>query len=472
MKLKIHIIILIMLLAVTMPLYSEYVFLKDGSIIEGVITSDAAGSVTIRDKDKKIRQIPRTNIMRILYTELYMGKVYVQKIDGKNVICYMVDEDRESYTFRKELFNPEEFKLRRDQVLFMARGNPTGLEGEAEFDRASLKWFPPYNPVKKYRIYIKGPEDKAYRVADETGSKSITIKELKSNTKYLIYVTALDSSGDESVPSNELTLMTKNLAPDKPVITGVDPLPAGGYRISWNPSSDPDGKLAGYRLYRKKNEKTELITELKKNEYILPKNEDIDIVYLTSVDDLKAESVIVKVNDKYPAVMGISINPAYLYPLGKLKDMADYGYGAVIKYEASNYLFAGLELSAEAGFFYLPGVSNFPEAESKINSLMFVPVMFSAGYGFHITDNFTIAPVIAAGGVFLRYDYTYFDIPTSKKTGVSKNQINPAVGGGILIRYLITDTVYVNLSLDYRMFFEQDGNFSFIIASAGAGVRF
>ena len=472
MKLKKIIITMLLSLIFSMPLYSEYVFLKDGAIIEGVITSDAAGSVTIRDKDKKIRQIPRTNIMRILYTELYMGKVYVQKIDGKNVICYMVDEDRESYTFRKELFNPEEFKLRRDQVLFMARGNPTGLEGEAEYDRASLKWFPPYNPVKKYRIYIKGPEDKAHRVADETGSKSITIKDLKSNTKYLIYVTAIDSSGDESVPSNELTLMTKNLAPDKPVITGVDPLPAGGYRISWNPSSDPDGKLAGYRLYRKKNEKTELITELKKNEYILPKNEDIDIVYLAAVDDMKAESVKAKVYDTYPPVMGISINPAYLYPLGRLKDMADYGYGAVIKYEASNYLFTGLELSAEIGFFYLPGVSNFPEADNKINSLMFVPIMFSTGYGLHITDNFTIIPVISAGGLFLRYDYNYFDIPTSKKTGIAKNQVNPALGGGLLIRYSINDDYYINLSADYRMFFEKDGNFSFITASAGAGMRF
>ncbi|HPR37236.1 MAG TPA: fibronectin type III domain-containing protein, partial [Spirochaetota bacterium] len=172
-------------------LNAETVFLKDGSIIEGRIISDSAGTVAVKDKDNKTRTVQRVNIMRILYTDLYMGKVYVQKTDGKNIIAYMVDEDRDTYTFRRELFNPEELKLRRDQVLFMARGNPSGLEGEPDTDHVFLKWFPPYNQVKKYKIYIKGPGDKSFSVADETGSKSITLKKLKSNTKYQLYVTAI-----------------------------------------------------------------------------------------------------------------------------------------------------------------------------------------------------------------------------------------------------------------------------------------
>jgi len=472
MHLKNILLPLIIGIFICIPLSAEYVFLKDGSIVEGTITSDSASSVTVRTKDNKTRQIPRGSIMRLLYTELYMGKVYVQKTDGKNVVCYMVDEDRESYTFRKELYNPEEFKLRRDQVLFMARGNPSGLEGEVDTDSAELKWFPPYNPVKKYRVYIKGPGDKAYRVADETGSKSLTIKKLKSNTKYFLYVTALDSSGDESLPSNELTLVTKNLPPDKPVITGVETLPAGGYRISWNTSSDPDGKLAGYRLYRKSNGKTELIAEIKKNEYTLSKNENINNIYLTAIDDLKAESPVVKVYNRYTPAMGISISPAYLYPMGKLKDMADYGAGAVIKYELSNYIFSKLELSGEMGFFYLPGKGSFLESESEINSLMFLPVMFTAGYAFYLTDNLAIIPEISAGGIFIRYDYSYFDIPSSKVTNIAENEINPAAGGGVLIRYTITDKYYVNFSADYRVFFEKDNSFSFVTASAGAGMRF
>ena len=85
------------------PLAAEAVFLKDGSIVEGTIISDGAGSVTIRTEDRKTRQIQRASIMRILYTELKLGKIYVQKRDGKGIVAHLVDEDRESYTFRGSL---------------------------------------------------------------------------------------------------------------------------------------------------------------------------------------------------------------------------------------------------------------------------------------------------------------------------------------------------------------------------------
>jgi hypothetical protein len=455
-----------------MPLSAEYVFLKDGAIVEGTITSDAAGTVTVRTKENKSRSIPRSNIMRILYTELYMGKVYVQKTDGKNVICYMVDEDRESYTFRKELYNPEEFKLRRDQVLFMARGNPTGLEGEAGTDRVDLKWFPPYNPVKRYRIYIKGPGEKAYKLADETGSKNITLKGLKSNTKYFIYVTALDSAGDESLPSNELVITTKNLPPSKPEILSIDKLPAGGYRITWKESSDFDGKLAGYKVYKKLDREISVIGETKKTEFVLLKNEKFDGVFISAVDDLKAESDLSTVYTEYRPEIGISVNPAFLYPLGKLKDMADYGYGAEFKLELLNYFLPKLELSADTSLFYLPGKGDFYESESKVISLMFAPVMLSAGYAFYLLENFAVIPNVSAGAIYVQYDYSYFDIPDSKEKNVSDYEIDPALGAGILFRYLVTDSVYVNLSADYRIFFEESGSFSYCTAAVGAGFRF
>jgi hypothetical protein len=247
-------------------LSAETIFLKDGNIVEGAVIGDAADAVTVRKKDKKTQIIPRNNILRILYTELYMGKVYVQKIDGKGIICYVVDEDKDSYTFRNDLFKPEEFKLRRDQVLFMARGNPTGLEGEADYFRINLTWFAPYNIVKKYRIYIKEPDANDFRLADESGKKSTTLKDLKSNTRYTLYVTAIDDSGDESLPSNQLTLTTKNLPPNEPEINPLQQLPSGDIKISWKESVDPDGKLVGYRVYRKLAGKTEQLAEVKKNE--------------------------------------------------------------------------------------------------------------------------------------------------------------------------------------------------------------
>ena len=343
----------------TETLQAETVFLKDGGIIEGRIVSDAAGSVIVRDRDNKSHSIPRGRIMRILYTELYMGKVYVQKTDGKGIIAYMVDEDRESYTFRKELFSPEEFKLRRDQVLFMARGNPSGLQGEADTDRVELKWFPPYNQVKRYKIYIKENREKKFRLADDTGSKSITLKGLKSNTKYIFYISAIDSAGDESLPSNQLAITTKNVGPSEPEIIPAEKLAGGGYRITWKESTDPDGRLAGYRVYKKLGGKKIVIAETGKREYTLSKNEKYDYIYVAAFDDLKAESGHSFVYLGRKPFIGLSLSPAYLFASGDLKDFADYGYGATVKANMTDYYFYGLELSAALSFFYLPGKGGF-----------------------------------------------------------------------------------------------------------------
>ncbi len=457
-----------------LPLFSEYVFLKDGAILDGAIASDSAESVTLRLKDNKVRVIPRNTIMRILYTELYMGKVYVQKTDGKNVICYMVDEDRETYTFRKELFNPEEFSIKRDQVLFMARGNPTGLEvdGEVEIDRVALKWNPPYNPVKKYRINIKKSSDKLFKPAGETGSKSITLKDLKSNTKYQINVTAIDDAGDESLPSNELTITTKNVAPDKPLIESVEKLPAGGYKIRWKESIDSDGRIAGYRVYRKADGKMNQIIETKKLEYAIPSNEKIEGIYISTFDDLKAESDLSRVYLEKGSINGISISPAYLYPMGKLSDMSNFGFGVTFKSEFSNYLFSNLELSAELSVFYLPGKSGFIESESKVNFLLFVPVMATVGYAFYPISDLAVIPVVSAGGLYLQYDYNYFDIPSSKKKNISKGEVDPIVGAGLNLRYSLTKDYYLTMAVDYRMFFEEKNSYSYLTAAIGAGMRF
>jgi hypothetical protein len=96
----------------------------------------------------------------------------------ERIVAHLEDEDRESYTFRKDLFSPEEFTLKRNEVLFMAEKNPSGLQpdGEIGTDRVSLKWLPPYDPVKKYKLFIKKKQSDKYEPADTTGSTSATDK--------------------------------------------------------------------------------------------------------------------------------------------------------------------------------------------------------------------------------------------------------------------------------------------------------
>ncbi len=237
-----------------MPASGEYIFLRDGQIIEGTIVSESAKTVSLKKKDDKKETYQRENIMRILYTELYMGKVYVQKIDGKGVTGFMVDEDRLTYTFRRELNDPAEFTIPRDKVLFIARRNPAGLEGEAETDRIRLKWMPPYNQVKTYRLYIKGPGDTEFRKAAETSRKEYRLEDLKSNTRYSLHVTAVATEGDESLPSNEIVLTTKNIPPNTPRIFPFHRTRASDdtfttAKIQWAPATDPDGTVEKYRVY-------------------------------------------------------------------------------------------------------------------------------------------------------------------------------------------------------------------------------
>jgi len=118
--------------ASVMPLHAEFIFLKDGSIIDGQIIKDAPASITVRDKEKKVKTIPRNNIMRILYTELKMGKVYIQKRDGESIVAFIVDEDRNTYTIRTNLYKPVEIILKRSDILFIAEKNPSGLKVDGD----------------------------------------------------------------------------------------------------------------------------------------------------------------------------------------------------------------------------------------------------------------------------------------------------------------------------------------------------
>ena len=118
--------------ASVMPLHAEFIFLKDGSIIDGQIIKDAPASITVRDKEKKVKTIPRNNIMRILYTELKMGKVYIQKRDGESIVAFIVDEDRNTYTIRTNRYKPLEIILKRIDILFIAEKNPSGLKVDGD----------------------------------------------------------------------------------------------------------------------------------------------------------------------------------------------------------------------------------------------------------------------------------------------------------------------------------------------------
>lgn len=463
----------VLLFAVSeLPLKAEAVFLKDGSIVDGTIESDSAAAVTVRLSDKKRKQILRKDIMRILYTELKMSKIYIQKRDGEGLVAYMVDEDRVSYTFRKELYNPAEFVLNRSDVLFISEKNPSGLkvDGEIETDRVSLKWLPPYDDVKKYNIYMTKNKSGKYEVIDSTKDKTITLKNLTSNTTYYILVTSVDISDYESSPSNELKITTKNISPDKPEITSYGDINADERKIIWKASNDPDGKVEKYKIYGTKDDKREMIAEIKKPEYILKKALEYKRVEITAVDNNGSESDSSDVKLLKNTVIGFY--PGVIIPLGKLGEMYNIGYGGMLTLSEKNLYFRNFEAGVSAGFYYAEEKNLLKDGKSNYDTFMMAPLLINAAYRFEFWDNYSVTPSFSFGFTYINMKYINLNTMTYAPEENTDDIIDPTIKCGLGLGYSITETISVSLTGEYGMFVEESGPISFVIAGLGIEYRF
>jgi len=177
---------------------AEYVFKTDGSIIKGAIVSDSAAALTVKDAAGAVIRIDRKEILRIIYTDLYMGKVYARLTTGEVVEGYQIDEDRDNYIFRKDINKPDEFPIPRKKVMFIARTNPTDLNGAATTESITLTWSPPFKPASRYRIYIRDVinKEEKFKAAGETDDLVFKLKDLQKSWSYELYATAVSENGD------------------------------------------------------------------------------------------------------------------------------------------------------------------------------------------------------------------------------------------------------------------------------------
>ncbi len=97
-------------------LNAESVFLKDGSIIDGKISADTDRGITIKLADGKQKEIARKDVLRTLYHENFRDKRYIYRMDGSVVEAYVVDEDKDSYTYRLILAAADEVKISKNDV--------------------------------------------------------------------------------------------------------------------------------------------------------------------------------------------------------------------------------------------------------------------------------------------------------------------------------------------------------------------
>lgn len=451
---------------------AEYIFLKTGKILRGIIVTDRPGIIVARIAGKR-QMIRRDGIIRILYTDLKMEKVYIRKRDGTRILAYIIDEDRESYVCRTKLYSPEEFRIRRSDVLFVAEKNPSGLAGEAGMTDAELTWFPPYEMVKNYNIYAKRLREEKYKKIASTTDEHMTVKDLKSNTEYSFIVKSVDSDDGESLPSNELKLVTKNIPPLPPGNTWVKEDGRGNYEITWSKGADPDGTVKEYKLYRVLYSKTSLLASTAKRIYRIEQDVGYDRIYIKSLDNLESESEsAARVYLPLRPEIHATVLPAYLFPFGNLKDAAMQGYGGTLRGGVSNYFFTGLDLGIEVSYFYFPGRGDISEIpENGITDIVLVPVQFFAGYSFYPFRAFRVSPAVYAGECYVRERHSSFDILTSSEKRITTDGFEPLFGVGLTVRRDISLWFFA-LSAGYRFIAEKSGGISYLSLSPSVGIRF
>ncbi len=421
----------------SLPAWSELVFLKNGKILGGKILLKTEDFIKIRLENGKSKKIDQNAILRILQNNLYLGKLWVKKLDGTTISCYLVDESQKYYTFRKNLFEPREFTLARNEILSMLRSNPTGLQGKVGIDQVSLTWFSPPISVEEYRVYIRQRNrgDEKFKEIDSTDDKGLIVDDLKSSTKYEIYVTAIDQEGYESLPSNILKIKTKNMPPSAPDLNKVQVLPGGRLLLSWARSTDEDGRVVKYVIFRKIKGKIRQIKTTASTRYVIPKSLKYDKLYVAAVDNMKGQSEKSRVWFPGEKSMYAGVGLTCVFPVGKFSDFTSPGYGVVFHLGVSNFLLKPLYLSLESGCVVMGKKKELAMEGNRIHKALLMPFLVNVGYSFHPAGGFSISPRLSLGGAFFYEKYEYLEESEELNNKVEDTFLDPLFGLGVNVKF-------------------------------------
>jgi hypothetical protein len=123
-------------------LYAESVFLKDGSIVEGKIAKETDVEIQITLKTKEQRSLPRRDVLRTVYHDEYRQLRYIHLLNGDVLEGYIVDEDRESYTYRKDLASNKENRVAKAKIDFVSKNRVAARAGKDGAEKREAKAAP------------------------------------------------------------------------------------------------------------------------------------------------------------------------------------------------------------------------------------------------------------------------------------------------------------------------------------------
>jgi hypothetical protein len=454
-----------LIVLVSVQANAEIIFKKDGSIINGKVAVDGATSLTVVTSDGKSQTIPRNQIMRVLYTKIYLGKVYIRLTNGTTQEGYVVDEDQENYFVRKELNKIDEIKVQRSKVMFIARTNPTDLVGIAEKTRVKLKWSAPYIPGKNYRVYAKQVKEKDFILADEVSSESCNVTGLRSNSRYMLYVTSVDNAGVESLPSDVIEVMTLNNPPSK---TGSikKEVKAGSSQgrsllnLEWEPAVDTDGEVVEYKVFTISNDDVLQDAGTTKNSQFVLKDievEKIKKIVLRAVDNMGDVS---EKSYYLTKPVSVTLKPQFSYPIGKMGDLFGVGYGAASGIYLSNLLFDDTLIGFEAGFL------RFSNKNENIDYMNMFTSTALGGYRYYFTGRFSTSAMLGFGFVYMSTPYQ-----NAAYQKVIMSGWEPVITGSLSAEYILFEKVNASFSVGYSSIYEKNGLKGFVNATIGAGYR-
>jgi hypothetical protein len=458
-------------------LLAEFIFKKDGSIIRGSIVKDYPGSISVKKNDGVIEQVNRSDIMRINYTELYLGKVYARLTSGEVVEGYQVDEDRDNYFFRKDITSTEEFKIQRKKVMFIAHTNPTDVKGNPSTVFINMTWSPPFKPAKFYRVFIRDVKnnEETFRNSGETVETVYTLTNLIKSWTYELYATAIADTGEESLPSEKIIVNTLPEQPQNLILN--EELSQDGRTVTltfkWDNVTDPDSRVKNYNIYEtvdgeKIKKGTSEGSEFTIKDFPAEGKHRFSLV---AVNDISAESAEVKA--VYDAGYKIYVNgeAAYVYPLGTMRDMAASGYGGMVR---SGIIWRKYSLGIETGIMtYNPS--------KYIKSMMMAPLLLEAGYEIllpglfskQLPGLFTIKPYLKAGWSFDMIKYVVYEPSNPLIEGTkTEKSFDPMASAGAYLNYEHNEKINIYCGAGYSGVFQKSGRLDFINLSFGAGTVF
>ncbi len=129
---------------------------------------------------------------------------------------------------------------------------PSNLSATAGDTTIDLSWDASiWTNIAGYNIYQSEDQGSTYtKIEDKFTSNSYTVDNLTNEIQYDYYITAVDSSDNESIASNIDSATPTDLPPAHPEGLAAQ---AGDSHIqlNWNDNTEPD--LAGYNVYRRQN---------------------------------------------------------------------------------------------------------------------------------------------------------------------------------------------------------------------------